>query len=61
MQSPNIRTVLHWEPPDLYIFDTDPSLVLLNNSFTMVCLSGLFLYENIFDSIIFLFSHFYVS
>ena len=26
-QSPGISTVLHWQPPDIHIFGTDPSLV----------------------------------
>ena len=26
-RSPGIGTVLHWRPPDVHIFDTDPSLV----------------------------------
>ena len=27
-RSPGIGTVLHWRPPDIHIFGTDPSLVL---------------------------------
>ena len=30
-RSPRIGTVLHWQPPDVHIFDTDPSLILINN------------------------------
>ena len=26
MRSPEIGTILHWRPPDVHIFHTDPSL-----------------------------------
>ena len=28
-RSPGIGTDLHWRPPDVHIFDTDPSLVTI--------------------------------
>ena len=27
MWSPGIGTVLHWQPPDVHILDTDPHLI----------------------------------
>ena len=30
--SPGISTVLHWRPPDVHIFGTDPSLVTVVRS-----------------------------
>ena len=30
-QNPRIGTVLHWRPPDVYIFDTDQSSLVLTH------------------------------
>ena len=32
-QSPKIGTVLHWQPPDVHIFHTDPSLVQMCSTY----------------------------
>ena len=34
-QSPGIETVLHWQPPNEHLFDTDPLIYELKNRFVI--------------------------
>ena len=38
-RSPGIGTVLHWRPPDVHIFGTDPSLMKIPSNVTAKALS----------------------
>ena len=55
MRSPEIGMVWHWRPPDLHIFDIDPSLISTKVQKTITKLILLFFFPNeTFPSIIML-------
>ena len=48
MRSPEFATVLHWQPPDVHIFHTDPSLPKMVNNIMSLTYKNIFPYSPTF-------------